>query len=54
MVIVKRWKANSDDFNNNIKQASENYDKLYDELITNKNIPDWYLDDICIDGKYTE
>lgn len=51
MVIVKRWNANSDYFNNNIKQASENYDKLYDELITNKDIPDWYLDDICIDGR---
>lgn len=51
MVIVKRWNANSDYFNNNIEQASENYNKLYDELITNKNIPNWYLDDVCIDGR---
>lgn len=50
-VIVKRWNANRDYFNNDLKQAYENYDKLYDELITNKNIPDWYLDDICIDGR---
>lgn len=50
-VIVKRWNSNSDYFNHHIKQACENYDKLYDDLITNKNIPNWYLDDICIDGR---
>lgn len=50
-VIVKRWNANSAYFNSNIKQSSENYSKLYDELLKCKNIPEWYLDDICIDGR---
>jgi len=50
-VIVKRWEANSAYFNNDVKQASKNYSKLYDELLKCKNIPEWYLDDICIDGR---
>lgn len=50
-VIVKRWNANIAYFNSDVRQASENYNKLYDELSKNKSIPRWYLDDICIDGR---
>lgn len=50
-VIVKRWNANIAYFNSDEKQASENYSKLYDELLKCKNIPEWFLDDICIDGR---
>ncbi len=50
-VVVKRWDANIDYFKGDIKLASENYDRLYDELIKCKAIPKWYLDDICIDGR---
>lgn len=50
-VIVKRWNANIAYFNSDVKQSSENYSKLYDELLKSKNIPDWFLDDICIDGR---
>lgn len=50
-VIVKRWNANIAYFNSDVKQASENYSKLYDELLKCKNVPEWFLDDICIDGR---
>lgn len=50
-LIVKRWKANIAYFNNDLKLACDNYDHLYDEVIQKKNIPKWYLDDICIDGR---
>lgn len=49
--IVRRWKANSAYFNSDLKSANENYSELFDELCKNANVPDWYLDDICIDGR---
>lgn len=50
-VIVKRWDVNTAYFNSDVKQASQNYSKLYDELVKCKNIPEWFLDDVCIDGR---
>ena len=50
-IIVKRWKSNIAYFNSNLKQANDNYSRLYDDLFKNKYIPEWYIDDICIDGR---
>ena len=49
--IVKRWNANIAYFNNDLKRASDNYSKLYDDLKDVDSIPKWYIDDICIDGR---
>ena len=51
-IIVKRWNANIAYFSSDLQVASENYGKLYDELILRKDIPKWYIDDMCIDGRY--
>ena len=50
-IIVKRWNANIPYFKGNLKSASEGYTKLFSEVIKAKNIPNWYIDDICIDGR---
>ncbi len=50
-IIVKRWYANIPYFKGNLESASERYTKLFNEVIKTNNIPNWYIDDICIDGR---
>ncbi len=49
--IVRRWEANSAYFNDDLKEANEKYSELFDELKDKVTVTDWYLDDICIDGR---
>ena len=50
-VILKRWRANIAYFSEDIELANSLYSELYDELEKNVDIPEWYLDDICIDAR---
>ena len=50
-IIVKRWNANIAYFNNDLKLACDNYSQLYDDVVTSRSTPKWYLDDIYIDGR---
>lgn len=49
--IVKRWKANEAYFSGNLKEASDEYNELFEYAINFNDFPVWYLDDICIDGR---
>ena len=49
--ICRRWKANFAYFRGDLKKASNEYDKLFDYAVNLNDFPEWYLDDICIDGR---
>ena len=49
--ICRRWKANFAYFCGDLKKASNEYDKLFDYAVNLNDFPEWYLDDICIDGR---
>lgn len=50
-IIVKRWSANIQYFKGNLIETINKYNELLDESSQNKYIPDWYIDDVCIDGR---
>lgn len=50
-IIVQRWNCNIPYFDGNLKSSTEKYDILYNVLIEKNNIPVWYIDDVCIDGR---
>lgn len=50
-MIIKRWDANLSYFNNDINECEKKYKILYEQIKNDDNIPNWYKDDICIDGR---
>ena len=50
-LIVKRWNANSAYFEEDFGRALDGYYGLLAEVTERGNIPDWYKDDICVDGR---
>lgn len=49
--ICRRWKANFSYFSGDLKKASTEYSELFDYAVNLNDFPEWYLDDICIDGR---
>ncbi len=49
--ICRRWKANFAYFSGDLKKASTEYSELFDYAVNLNDFPEWYLDDICIDGR---
>lgn len=49
--ICRRWKANFSYFSGDLKKASTEYSELFDYAVNFNDFPEWYLDDICIDGR---
>ena len=49
--ICRRWQANFAYFNGDLKKALNEYDKLFEYAVDLNDFPEWYLDDICIDGR---
>lgn len=49
--ICRRWKANFAYFSGDLKKASSEYSELFDYAVNLNDFPEWYLDDICIDGR---
>lgn len=49
--ICRRWKANFAYFSGDLKKVSTEYSELFDYAVNLNDFPEWYLDDICIDGR---
>lgn len=49
--ICRGWKANFAYFSGDLKKASTEYSELFDYAVNLNDFPEWYLDDICIDGR---
>lgn len=50
-ILRKRWKAVKLYFDGDIEQSQKVYFKLFDIINESSNIPNWFKDDICIDGR---
>lgn len=50
-LIKKRWEAMTSYFTNNVENAQKIYFELYDIVKESNNIPNWFKDDIYIDGR---
>ena len=50
-ILRKRWKAVKLYFDGDIEQSQKIYFELFDIINESSNIPNWFKDDICIDGR---
>lgn len=50
-ILFDRWKANLLYFKGNIELAERSYSRIVECIKEKKQIPEWFINDICIDGR---